>query len=148
MSHKNKIMALGAAMAALGLAACETPANGASGEVEGAARFADDPRLGERVDRLCFARNIDGFGQTTDRTIIVNVGVDEHYLIETRGYCHDLDWAQSIRFDAFSSCVTRGDSLIPYDSIFGPDYTDLPAPSECRINAIYEWDPDAGEAEG
>jgi len=111
---------------------------------DGVAAFADDPRLGEEVDRICFGRQINGFGETTDRTIIVNAGVNEHYLIETIGFCRDLDWAQSISLDQFSSCLTGGDSIIPYGSAFGPDRSG-PPPQSCRIKAIYEWDEDAGE---
>lgn len=109
---------------------------------DGVAAYADDPRLGAEVDRICFGRQINGFGETTDRTIIVRAGANEHYLIETIGFCRDLDWAQSIALDRFSSCLTRGDSIIPFDSAFGPDRRDLPAQS-CRINAIYDWDEDA-----
>ena len=109
--------------------------------------YADDPRLGERVDRICFGRSINGFGETTDRTIIVEARVDDHYLIETFGYCRDLAWAQSIALDQFSSCVTTSDSLIPYDSVFGPDRSGI-APQACRIKAIYEWNPDAADEDG
>ena len=126
---------------ALVLSACASP--GEERE-DGVAAYADDPRLGEPVDRICFGRQIDGFGETTDRTIIVRAGVNEHYLIETVGFCSDLDWAQSISLDQFSSCLTRGDAIIPYDSAFGPDRSD-PRPQTCRIRAIYEWDEDAGE---
>lgn len=126
---------------ALALYACAS----SSGETEdGVAAYADDPRLGEQVDRICFGRQIDGFGETTDRTIIVEAGVNEHYLIETVGFCPDLDWAQSISLDQFSSCLSRGDAIIPYGSAFGPDRTG-PAPQACRIKAIYEWDEDAEE---
>ncbi|TGY89941.1 hypothetical protein E5163_02035 [Marinicauda algicola] len=140
MTPKLTIFLAGAA--AVLAAACTTAVDG---EPKGAAAFADDPRLGEPVDRLCFARQIHGFGQTTDRTIVVEASVNEHYLIETAGYCPDLDWAQSISFDAFSSCLSRGDSLIPYTSIFGPDHSDLRPPRECLIREIYAWDPEAGE---
>jgi hypothetical protein len=108
--------------------------------------FADDARLGERVDRICFGRSINGFGDTTDRTIIVEVGVNRHYLIETFSYCQGLDWAQSIALDQYASCVTTSDAIIPSDSAFGADRSGL-QPQRCPIKAIYEWDEDAGEAE-
>lgn len=107
--------------------------------------YADDPRLGERVDRICFGRSINGFGETTSRTIVLNAGVNEHYLVETFGPCQDLDWAQSVSFDQFSSCLSEADSIIPYDSAFGPRANDFPA-QRCSIKAIYEWDPDAETA--
>jgi len=107
--------------------------------------YADDPRLGERVDRICFGRSINGFGETTSDTIVVRANVDDHYLIETFGSCRDLAWAQSIGLDQFSSCVTTADALIPYDSAFGPDHSGV-VPQACRIKAIYEWDPDAEDS--
>lgn len=109
--------------------------------------YADDPRLGERVDRICFGSSINGFGETTSRTIVLEANVNDHYLVETFGPCQDLDWAQSISLDQFSSCVTEADSIIPYDSAFGPRENDFPA-QRCRIKAIYEWDPDAAEEDG
>lgn len=125
----------------LALFACASPDDEPE---DGVAAYADDPRLGEEIDRICFGRQINGFGETTDRTIIVRYGVNEHYLIETFGFCRDLDWAQSISLDQFSSCLTRGDSIIPFGSAFGPDRTG-PPPQACLIKAIYEWDEDAGE---
>ena len=103
----------------------------------------DDPRLGEKVDRLCFTSSIDSFGETTRNTVVVREGFD-HYLIETYGGCLDLDWAQSIALDSFSGCLTRGDEVFAFDSPFGPDRTDRPI--SCTVKAIYKWNLDA-EAE-
>jgi hypothetical protein len=104
--------------------------------------FADDPRLGERVDRICFGRSINGFGETTSETIVLEARVNDHYLVETFGPCQDLDWAQSVALDQFSSCITTADSIIPSRSAFGFDRSGIP-PQACRIKAIYEWNPDA-----
>ena len=135
---KTALLTAGAAV----LGACATaPADQSPPEA-----YADDPRLGPRVDRICFGSSINGFGETTSRTIVLEARVNEHYLVETFGPCQDLDWAQSISLDQFSSCVTEADSIIPYDSAFGPRQDDFPA-QRCRIKAIYEWDPDAAEAD-
>lgn len=123
------------------LGACASPGDARQG---GVAAYADDPRLGEQVDRICFGRQINGFGETTDRTIIVRYGVNEHYLVETAGYCRDLNWAQSIALDQFSTCLTRGDSIIPSSSAFGRNRSG-PPPQSCMIRAIYEWDEAASE---
>ena len=104
--------------------------------------FANDIRRGEIVDRVCFASNIDSFGETTRRAVVVREGRDR-YLIETFGGCFDLDWAQSLAIDSFSSCLTKGDRIFASDSAFGFDKQDLR--QSCRIKAIYEWDPDATE---
>lgn len=103
--------------------------------------FANDARRGEQVDRLCFASQIDGFGETTDRAVVVSEGLDQ-YLIETYPGCFDLDWAQSLAVDSFSSCLTRGDKIFAFDNVFGPDRNDG-INQACRVKAIYEWNKDA-----
>lgn len=105
--------------------------------------FANDIRRGELVDRVCFTRQIDGFGETTDRAVVIREGRD-HYLVETFGGCFDLDWAQSIAFDSFGSCLSRGDRLVPFDSAFGNN-NGIRHPQACRVKAIYEWNRDAEE---
>lgn len=104
--------------------------------------FANDVRRGEQVDRVCFASNIDSFGETTKRAVVVREGRDR-YLIETFGGCFDLDWAQSLAIDSFSNCLSKGDRIFTSDSAFGFDKQDLR--QSCRIKAIYAWDPDAEE---
>lgn len=109
--------------------------------------YTDDPRLGEKVDRICFGSQIDGFGETTDNTVIVEAGVRDYYLLETTGYCPNLDFAQSIAFDRFGACLTQGDSVIAFDTLFPDHGRGGLASRECLITAIYEWNPDAGEAD-
>lgn len=106
--------------------------------------FANDVRRGEQVDRVCFTRSIDSFGETTRRAVVIREGSDR-YLVETFGGCFDLDWAQSLAVDSFSSCLSKGDRIIASDSAFGFDKQDLQR--SCRVKAIYEWDPDAEAAD-
>lgn len=108
--------------------------------------FANDVRRGDAVDRVCFTRQIDGFGETTDRAVIIREGRD-HYLVETFGGCFDLDWAQSLAFDSFSSCLTKGDRIFAFESAFGPDRKTR-HPQSCRVKAIYEWNGDANTEKG
>ena len=124
------------------LGACST----APAADEQADEWRSDARLGERVDRICFRSSIDNFGQTTRNSVVVERGVNDTYLIETSGYCRDLKNALSLTFDSFpgSGCVTTGDSLYAYDSVFGPDETSIPS-IQCPIRAIYKWDEDAVE---
>jgi Family of unknown function (DUF6491) len=123
------------------LTACAT-----SGEHEdrpkGVAKYADDPRLGEEVDRICFASTIDGFGNTTRDTFTVREGRD-HYLIEVMGSCAPLDGAMRIGLDATGSCLGRHDAVIVSDSI--ADFGD-PAPfstQRCLVKSLHKWDPKA-----
>ncbi|MEL6861641.1 MAG: DUF6491 family protein [Pseudomonadota bacterium] len=106
--------------------------------------FANDVRRGEKVDKVCFTREIDGFGMTTDRAVVINEGRKD-YLVETFPGCFDLDWAQALAFDSFSSCLRRGDRILALESPFGTDLNGIPNQA-CRVKAIYEWNKDA-EAE-
>jgi hypothetical protein len=112
-------------------------------EARAAQVFANDVRRGEEVDRVCFASSIDGFGETTRRAVVIREGGDR-YLVETFGGCFDLDWAQSLAIDSFSSCLTKGDRIFASDSAFGFDKSDTR--QSCLVKAIYEWNPDAEEA--
>jgi hypothetical protein len=100
-----------------------------------------DPRRGEEVNRICFASNIDSFGETTRNTVIIREGRDR-YLVETFRGCSDLQFAQSLAIDARSSCLTRGDNIIGFNSAFGPSNIG-PTPLRCMVNKIYRWNPDA-----
>ncbi|XBQ16254.1 MAG: DUF6491 family protein [Oceanicaulis sp.] len=129
------------------IAACAAPGEMIN-DPDDFAAYQGDPRLGTEVDRICFSRNIDGFGETTDNSVIVEAGVNEHYLIKTFGICSDLEYAQSLSFEQYgSSCLRRGDQIIPYDSVFGPDEAGLP-PRSCAIDRIYEWDPTVAVEQG
>jgi len=119
------------------LAACAS-----SGPRLEAGDFLASPALGEKVDRICFTRSIDGFSQPTRTTVVVEEGVNDFYLIEVFGACQDLDWAQSLTFTRTTgSCLTRGDRLLAFDSAF-PDRSDLRFSNQCTIKSIYEWDRD------
>ncbi len=135
---------IAAAVLFLSLSACATASSPeATAEREHARAdevFANDIRRGEQVDRVCFASNIDSFGETTRRAVVVREGRDR-YLIETFGGCFDLDWAQSLAIDSFSTCLSKGDRIFASDSAFGFDRQDLR--QSCRVKAIYAWDPDA-----
>ncbi|MEM5517266.1 DUF6491 family protein [Henriciella sp. AS95] len=138
--------ALTAASAALLMALAGCSSTAASDET--ADEWRTDARLGERVDRICFGSSIDNFRNATRNTVIVEKGVNDEYLIETVGRCYDLDHALSLSFDNSpgAGCISRGDAIYAYDSVFGPSQTDMPS-VRCPIAAIYEWDEDAAEDE-
>ncbi len=128
-----------AAVMAIGmLAACAptdtTPADNDVAE-------APDPRRGEEVKKVCFSSQIDSFGETTRRTVVVRKSIKERYLIETYS-CFNLDHAQGLSFDTFSSCISKGDYLFAFDSPFVSG-SDKSFKNRCAIKAIYKWDPDA-----
>ena len=142
---RTKLLFALSASALFALAACTSQPDASNDEPEA---WRTDARLGEQVDRVCFASNIDSFRMATRNSVIVEEGVNDEYLIETVASCYDLDGANSLSFDTIpgASCVTKGDSIYAYRSAFGPDRTDIP-PARCPIRAIYEWDEDAAEGE-
>ena len=150
MKHSILLMAaLSMPLAAAGLSACASMDG--EREVLGAARFADVARLGEKVDEICFSRSIDGFGETTRRTVVLTRGVRDDYLVEVFGGCFDLEGAQSIGVDSTGSCLRRGDNLIVSNSPFSLGYSAAQRQGAdirtCRVNAIYKWDKDAADKE-
>ncbi|MCA8903086.1 MAG: hypothetical protein KDA53_17750 [Hyphomonas sp.] len=129
------------ATACLILGACTTSSEP---KARGAEKFADDPRLGAEVNRICFASSIDSFGSTTRDTFTVREGRD-HYLVEVFPGCSPLEHALTIGMEARTGCLTRGDRVIVSDSIM-PDSSDSPfSVQRCTVNAIYDWTPDAEE---
>ena len=139
-----KPVLISAAVSALVIAAsCSTTADETDPDA-----WRTDARLGEQVNRICFSSSIDNFRKATRNTVIVEKGINDEYLIETVGSCYELRNAMSISLDAFggSSCISKGDSIYAFDSVFGPDETDL-APVRCPISAIYEWNEDALDEE-
>ena len=129
--------------AALVLGACATTDSDEPSSKEAfLAELMEDPRVGEEVDRICFTGNIDSFSNTTKRSVVVSVSPTRDYVITTFTRCSELDFAQSVAFDDFGSCLTRGDKILAFSSAFGPSSVDAPILG-CQVDKIYEWDEDA-----
>lgn len=133
-------------LSALAVTACASSGESAN-TADGIDAFKDDARLGEPVNEICFNRQIDGFSDARRKTVILSTGVSKDYIVEVKGLCHNLDFAQSISVDASLSCVRRGDSLIVSDSAFGPDNGAGLGTDRCYINRIHKWDKKAESAE-
>lgn len=95
-----------------------------------------DPRQGEQVDRVCFARTIDGFSHATANSVIISKSPNQQYRVETFGQCFDLDRAHTLRLDSFGSCLSPGDKILAYP--FAPTRADSQV-IPCPIKAIYQW---------
>ena len=126
-------------LAAAALAACATPTGEA--RVRGIEKYADDPRLGEETNRICFASSIDGFSMNDRETVLLHEGRDR-YMVEVTAGCMDLDHAEAIGVDSTSNCVTPGDSIVVSQALGGTF-----APQRCMITKIHLWDPKAEKAE-
>ena len=107
------------------LAACATQAP-TDGKPKGVAQFANDARLGEEVDRICFASSISGFHDATDDTVVISKGFI-------------LDQAQQLAVDATTSCLTRGDHIIASDSIAGFHDDSGFGVQRCRVKSLHKW---------
>jgi hypothetical protein len=130
------------AAAALALAGCASTTD-TDAKPKGVAKYADDPRLGEEVDRICFASNIDSFGDNTRDTFTVREGRD-YYMIEIFGSCPPLQHAMTMRMDSAMNCLTAGDHVIVSDSLTTSSSTPF-SKARCLVKSIYKWDPKADE---
>ncbi len=123
------------------LGSCTTPPG--TGKARGIEALADDPRLGEKLDKVCFTSTIDGFRANGRDTVVLDDSPNRHYLVETTGGCINLDYAQSIAIDSKLSCIRKGDYLIVSDSAFSITGSTGAAPQRCLIKSLYAWDDDA-----
>lgn len=124
-----------ACLAAAAVAGCAS----APGEPspKGIAQYADDPRLGEETNRVCFASTIDGFSMNDRSSVLLHDG-KKRYMVEVTGSCLALDDAESIALDSTGGCLSSGDSIV-IGTTFGESF----GPRRCMIKDIYTWDPDA-----
>jgi len=95
--------------------------------------YADDARLGEETNRICFASNIDGFSMNERETVLLHEG-RERYMVEVTPGCHDLEHAEAIAIDNTMSCITPGDAIIVSQAMGGTFGT-----QRCLITEIREW---------
>ena len=106
-----------------------------------AADMSIDPRVGEKVDRICFGRSIDGFKEADgyERAVLVEQGVNDWFLLKLIGACssRDFGFAHKIGIESrpAGGCVRRGDVIVVEST---PGFV-----NRCSISAIYEWDDDA-----
>lgn len=128
--------------AAMSLSACAS--TGVDRDAKRLARYADDPRLGEQVDRVCFANTIDDFRENTEDSVILRRGVSDDYLVFVNG-CRDLEYANALALQNSGSCLRRQDRLTIFQQGFGRLGRDV-SPNFCAVDVIYIWNEDATEA--
>lgn len=115
-----------------------------SQRVYGLAALKGDPRLGEEVDKICFARNINGFHGLDQRTLVLNKNVHDDYVVETYGPCVDLDYAWEIALKSVTSCLAPHDEVIITRGSSVPNSD--PFTRTCRIKSIHKWNEKALKA--
>lgn len=128
-----------ATAAVFGLAAMQSAAfAGEEVEKEG---LLSDPRVGEKVDRICFQRSIDGWrtAKGFGRAVLLNRGVNDWYLVKVSGACRANDFAFAHKIGIESrpagGCVRRGDVIL----VEGAGRS----VNRCFIRSINRWDDDA-----
>ena len=133
------IMGLCAVMVAAGVGGVAN----AKKEKRKQANAAEDYRVGETVDKICFPGTIDGFrpaGRYND-AVLVEEGLNNWYLLTLTGACRSSDFRSSnaigIDTGRRPGCVRRGDIIVVQS--FGHSV------NRCFINEIYDWDIDAEE---
>lgn len=126
---KNAIPVL--AVALLSVSCAHWPrekADGTSIEAEIAAR------QGKEVDRICFARQINGWRAIGEHAVLLEKGVNDWYKLDLVGTCRP-EWAFNaiaVRTrPAGSLCLSKGDRIETFTT---------PMVESCAIVAIYEWD--------
>ena len=93
----------------VGLFACATQSEqGMSLEEKLVARNYE---LGESVDRIR-KYSINGWSALDSTHIIINAGVSDHYLVNLRHRCDDLNSAIDIAFTNTAGSLTRSDRII------------------------------------
>ena len=118
----------------------------AAAESEGA-----DPRLGDKVDRICFGRDINNFKaiEGEDDVVLLERGVNDWYKVELIGACDysELKWSQAVAIDQrpAGGCLTPGDYLIFTRSAFGE--FNFANTRRCAVSAIYKWNEKAAAPE-
>ena len=146
----QKYLSFGAVTAALLLLGCATTTdeNGEKPE-RGIAALKDDARLGEKVNRICFASQIDGFRANTRETVIVESGLRKEFILEMFGGCSNLRDAQAISLPSGFSCLSDKDNIIVHESVFTTATTPFSNQS-CSIKSIHRWNetPDETDMDG
>ena len=121
------------------LAGCASSGTTASDRI---AEILADPRVGEPVDKVCFARSIDGFSENARDSVVLSRGVNSDFLVLMKG-CPRLRDAQSIGLTSRGSCLRQSDQLIVSDSAFSLGGQTPSGPDRCWVDALYEWNQDA-----
>jgi len=119
---------------AVALAGCQTAGDRTERQERLEAEIA--ARQGAEVDRICFARSVNGWRSLGRDALLLREGVSDWYKVDLAGTC-DPEWAfNAIGLEtrpAGSSCLSRGDHISTPDAPIG---------GRCVITAIHEWDED------
>ena len=99
----------------------------------------DDPRVGERVQRICFQSAISGFSEwDAGEGIILRRGANRQFLVTFTGVCPGLDFP---RFVGLGPDPSTAGCIRETDRLFISDGTSRRmGSSSCIIDRIYAFD--------
>lgn len=102
----------------------------------------DDPRVGQRVNRICFRSAISDFSEwDAGEGIVLRRGANKRFLVTFTGVCPGLDFP---RFVGLGPDQTQAGCLRETDRLYISDGTRRGVSAgSCIINRIYEFDPTA-----
>ena len=102
----------------------------------------DDPRVGDRVQRICFQSAISGFSEwDAGEGLILRRGANRQFLVTFTGVCTALDFP---RFVGLGPDRSTAGCLRETDRLYISDGTSRRAgSSSCIIDRIYAFDPKA-----
>lgn len=125
---------------AFSITACASNPDGEE-KPRGIAVYKSDARLGDKVNSICFASNVDGFREASRDTVIIEGTGRKEYMVSTRG-CFQLRNAMSIGLQTRDTCLRSGSIILVSDElspVFGTPSSGL-GPDRCFIEEIYKWD--------
>jgi len=126
------------------LAACAT--GGDTPRADSFADLAEDPRLGEELNRACFASSVRNFSNNTRDSVVLEASRNRQFVVEVFGTCQNLKFAQTVGLHTATGCVTKGDRLLVGTSAGGFRSTGRGS-QRCTIKSLYEWNADAEATE-
>jgi len=124
-----------------GLLLMSCASSGPSKADERRAILLEDVRVGEQVEEICFARQIDRYRENGRDSVVLTRGASDEFLVIIRG-CPLLDRAQSIRTGS-TGCLRDMGRITVSDTVSAPLSGVPQRIDSCPVHAIYRWNEDA-----
>lgn len=150
----NRVLAL-SVMVFVSACATDSSQSGHSIPIE----LASDPRVGEKVDDVCFPGRTDQVSGIGRQALIFRKGRGEEYIVFT-GYCQNASAVRLVstafgcrRRDSSGQCAERpldertcpveGREMLVFSSLFPTEREFTARTTRCRVLGIYRWNESA-----
>lgn len=134
----NRVLSFALLMPCLLLVGCAGGAGYGGSENDTADSLANDPRLGEPVDTVCFAGGISGFREIGDMALVIRDAPQSSYLVRT-GHCPNMKAIEGLKLEGGDQCLSRGEGLLVFDTQFPRQASLADQPDRCLVLSIHEW---------